>query len=274
MSATAVDTTPERQAGGPSGARLVAHQLRYDLLIAVRDPQGRFFTLILPVIFLVLLTSLFGNHTHFIRGHAIKNSTYYVPGISTLGIIASSFINLVITITTLRETGILKRRRSTPVPAWVLIASRALTSAILSIVLVVVIVVIGRIFYGVHLPGRTLPAFVLGVVVGSACFCCLAFAVSSFIHNQDSAQPIVQAITLPLYFISGVFVPTNQLSKTLRDIADVFPVAHLDKALFKAFDPSTTGVGIAGVDLLVLIAWGVAGLAIALWRFSWSPRGA
>jgi ABC-2 type transport system permease protein len=255
-----------------SDARLVAHQLRFDLLVIWRDPRSRFFTLILPVIFLVLLTSLFGNHTHFVNGHPIKNSTYYVPGISTLGIISASFVNLVISITAQRESGVLKRRRSTPVPAWVLIMSRALTSVILSIVLVAVIVVIGRILYGVHLPGATLPAFVLGVIIGAAAFCCMAFALASFIRNEDAAQPIIQAITLPLYFISGVFVPTDQLSKTLQDIADVFPVAHLNKALFKAFDPATTGSGIAGTDLLIVLAWGVAGLLIALWHFSWSPR--
>jgi ABC-2 type transport system permease protein len=271
---TTAEVARERSGGGGStnDIGLVAHQLRYDLLVLWRDPRSRFFTLILPVIFMVLLTSLFGNHTHFVNGHAIKNATYYVPGISTLGIISASFVNLVITITGQREDGVLKRRRSTPVPAWVLITSRALTSVIVSIVLVAVIVVIGRIFYGVHLPGATLPAFVLGVIVGAASFCCMAFAASTFIRNEDSAQPVIQAITLPLYFISGVFVPTDQLSKTLQDIADVFPVAHLNKALFKAFDPATTGTGIAGTDLLIVVAWGVAGLVIALWRFSWSPR--
>ena len=258
--------------GQMSDARLVGHQLRYDLLLILRDPQSRFFTIVLPLIFLVLLTSLFGNHTHFISGHAIKNSTYYVPGISTLGIIATSFVNLVITITGQRENGVLKRRRSTPVPAWVLIASRALTSAILAVVLVAVIVVIGRIAYGVHIPSSTLPAFALGVVIGAAAFCCLAFAAASFIRNEDSAQPIIQAVILPLYFISGVFVPKDQLSSTLKDIASVFPVSHLNDALFKAFDPATTGSGIAGTHLLIVVAWGAAGLIIALWRFSWSPQ--
>jgi ABC-2 type transport system permease protein len=257
-----------------SDVALVAHQLRYDLLGTWRNPQSRFFTIALPVIFMVLLTSLFGNHTFHVGGHAIKSSTYYVPGICTLGIIASSFVNLVITITSQRESGMLKRRRSTPVPAWVLIASRALTSVLIAIVLVIVIVVIGRIGYGVHLPSSTVPAFVLGVVLGAATFCCLSFAVASFIPNEDAAQPVIQAIMLPLYFISGVFVPKQQLSSTLRDIASVFPVSHLNGALFKAFDPSTTGTGISGHDLLILAIWGVAGLVIALWRFSWSPLGA
>ena len=254
------------------GARLVAHQLRYDLLLVLRDPQSRFFTIVLPLIFLILFTSLFGNDVSHVNGHAIKNSTYYVPGICTLGIIATSFVNLVITLTAQRESGVLKRRRSTPVPAWVLIASRTLTSAILAVGLVAVIAVIGRIAYGVHVPASTLPAFLLGVVVGAAAFCCLAFAAASFVRNGDSAQPMIQAIVLPLYFISGIFVPKGQLSGTLKDIARAFPVSHLDNALFKAFDPSTTGSGIAGTDLLIVAVWGVAALIIALWRFSWSPQ--
>jgi ABC-2 type transport system permease protein len=272
MSTARVTAEPAGRRGPTSDIGLVAHQLRYDLLVLWRDPRSRFFTLILPVIFMVLLTSLFGNHTHFVNGHPIKNSTYYVPGISTLGIISASFVNLVITITAQRESGVLKRRRSTPVPAWVLITSRALSSVIISVVIVAVIVLLGRVIYGVHLPGATLPAFGLGVVIGAASFCCMAFAAACFIRNEDSAQPVIQAITLPLYFISGVFVPTDQLSKTLQDIADVFPIAHLNKVLFKAFDPATTGTGIAGTDLLIVVAWGVAGLVIALWRFSWSPR--
>jgi ABC-2 type transport system permease protein len=253
-------------------ARPVAHQLRYDLLGVWRDPQSRFFTIALPLIFLVLLTSLFGNHTLRLHGHAVEESTYYVPGISTLGIIATSFVNLVITITGQRESGVLKRRRSSPVTASVLIAGRTLTSAILASAMVAVIVAVGRIVYGVELPSSTLPAFALGVIVGAAAFCCLSFAAASFIRTEDSAQPLIQAIILPLYFISGVLVPRDQLSTTLRDIASVFPVSHLNSALFKAFDPSTTGSGIAGTDLLILAIWGAAGLLIALRRFKWSPQ--
>src|SRR5439155_1702447 len=138
---------------------------------------------------------------------------------------------------------------STPVPARVMIASRALTPAILAVVLFVVVVVIGRLAYGVRLPGSTVPACAIGVAVGAVSFCCLAFAVSSFISSEDSAQPVIQATVLPLYFISGVFVPNSQLSKTLREIASVFPISHLDRALFKAFDPATKGAGISARDL-------------------------
>jgi ABC-2 type transport system permease protein len=218
--------------------------------------------------------SLFGNGSHVVNGHRIKNSTYYVPGISTLGIIAVSFVNLVISITANRESGILKRRRSTPVPAWVLIASRALTSVILAIVIVVVIVLIGRVAYGVHLPGSTIPVFALDVAVGAACFCCLAFAFATFIPSEDAAQPTLQAITLPLYFISGVFVPNVDLPAWLDNLGRLFPVQHLAGGLHNAFDPAAHGSGIVGTDLVVLALWAAAGLAVALRRFRWTPVAA
>jgi ABC-2 type transport system permease protein len=103
---------------------LVLHQARFDLLAFVRNRQSRFFTLVLPVLFLVIFVSVFGNNK--IGPQHVKASTYYVPGLAALGVIAGSFVNLVISITAQRETGVLKRRRATPVPAWVLIAGRAL----------------------------------------------------------------------------------------------------------------------------------------------------
>ena len=82
----------------PSGAHgplaLVAHQARYDLLGIVRNRQARFFTLILPLLFLVIFVGVFGNHK--VGPEHVKASTYYVPGLTALAIISGSFVNLVI----------------------------------------------------------------------------------------------------------------------------------------------------------------------------------
>jgi hypothetical protein len=86
-----------------------------DLLAFLRNKQGRFFTLILPLHFFVIFVSVFGNDT--LGAQHVKASTYYVPGLSALGLIAAFFVNLVISITAQRESGVLKRRRATPVPA-------------------------------------------------------------------------------------------------------------------------------------------------------------
>ncbi len=251
------------------------HQFRYDLRAFLRNPQSRFFTLALPVLFLVILASVIGGKASPIKvaGGRIDASVYFVPGIIALGIIAASFINLVISITAQRESGVLKRRRATPVPASAIIGGRAFTAVVTALGMAVVLLVIGWVFYGADIPARTAPALAVTVVVGALSFCCLGYALASIIHDQDAAQPITQAVMLPLYFISGIFLAVSDLPHWLVDVASVFPVRHLAAALLTAYNPHTSGSGFAVTDLLIVAAWGVAGLLIALRRFSWLPLG-
>jgi ABC-2 type transport system permease protein len=255
--------------------RMSLHQSAYDLRSFFRNRQSRFFTLAMPVLFLVIFSSVFGgaHHTVNVTGGRIDLKVYYVPGIIALGIISSSFVNLVVSLTALRESGVLKRRRATPVPPAALVAGRTLTAVVTSLLITAILLALGWGLYHAHIPWRTAPALIVTVILGATVFCCLGYALASVIGNEDAAQPITQASILPLYFISGIFIPVTQLPHWLVDVAKIFPVRHLAAALLAAYNPHTTGSGFAGGDLLVLALWGVGGLAIALLRFSWLPRG-
>jgi ABC-2 type transport system permease protein len=254
-----------------SAPRLVLHQSRYELLAFWRNPQSRFFTIVFPIIFLVIFSTVIGGTTTTASGARVKVSVYYVPGIATLAIIAASFVNLTVTVVTLRETGVLKRRRAAPVPTWVLIAGRAAVSILIALLMVTLIIVIGRLAFGVPVAASRLPGVVLASAVGAPVFCCIGFALSVFIDSADAAQPIIQFITLPLYFISGVFIPDANNPHWLRAIANVFPVRHLAQAELRGFDPGATGPGIAWSHLLVLALWGIGALTVAIRRFRWTP---
>jgi ABC-2 type transport system permease protein len=271
---TSVAAAPS--AGGyRENLRLCGHQFRYDLRAFLRNRQARFFTIALPVMFLVIFASVFGGHnnTVAVSGGRLNTSVAYVPGIIALGIISASFVNLVITVTAQRETGVLKRRRATPMPAAAIIAGRALTAMVTALALTGILLAIGWLAFGANVPARTAPALVVTVLLGAAVFCCLGFALASVIRNEDAAQPITQATMLPLYFISGVFVAASVLPHWLVDLAAVFPVRHLAAALLIAYNPHTHGAGFAWTDLIILIAWGIGGLIVALRRFSWLPLG-
>jgi ABC-2 type transport system permease protein len=272
---TKPNSTPPATADRRAAVGMAIHQFRYDLRAFLRNRQSQFFTLALPVLFLVIFASVFGGSgsTVKVAGGRIDTSVSYVPGIIALGIIAAAFINLVISVTAQREAGVLKRRRATPVPAAAVIAGRALTAVVTAVGIVAVLLVVGWAAYGAHIPARTAPALALTVVVGAVSFCCLGYALASVIRDQDAAQPATQALMLPLYFISGVFVAVSTLPAWLVNIASLFPVRHLAAALLVAYNPHTRGAGLAGTDLLIVAAWGVAGLLIALRRFSWLPLG-
>jgi ABC-2 type transport system permease protein len=247
--------------------RIFWHQTRYDLLMFARNRQARFFTAALPVLFLVIFASVFGNQR--IGAMHVKASTYYVPGIAALAVLTTSFSNLVISITSQRERGILKRRRATPAPAVVMIAGRTATSLMVSLAVTAILIAIGVTAYGVRVAAGSLGALVVSVAIGSLAFGCLGYAMTTVVASADSAQPATLVVTLPLGFISGVYVPSPNLPAALHHVAQAFPLEHLVAAFSQGFLPG--GAGIAWGDLGVIAIWGLAGLAVGLRRFQWTP---
>jgi ABC-2 type transport system permease protein len=250
---------------------LVWHQFRYDQKAFWRDPASVFFTVMLPVIFLFIFATIFGNDTIDELG-GVKVTTYYVPAIISLAVISATFVSPAMSLVEDRENGVLKRVRGTPLPSAVFIAGRVGNAIVVSLVMVVVVTILGRLVYGVEVPTETIPGVVVTLVVGAASFACLGFAMTAIIPSQDAAPAITNAIALPLYFISGIFIPENEIPDGVLSVADVFPVRHFFEAFFAAFDPATTGVGIEWGELAIVAAWGLAGLLLAIRFFRWAPR--
>jgi ABC-2 type transport system permease protein len=253
---------------------LLAHQVRYDLLTGVRNPRARFFTFFFPVVLLVIFTGVFGHGTTTIAGVHVKLSRFYLPGILAMSIVVAAYGNLVVSIASLRETGVLKRRRATPASPALLIAGQAISTLAICAVMATILLAIGKLAYGIGMAPGAIAAVACTAMVGTLTFACIGYAVSGLIGSPDAAQPIVQATTMPLWFLSGVFIPSHNLSSALRTVGSVFPVEHLAAGLQLGSVHSSFSGAISMSDLLVLAAWGVGAVAFAAWRFSWLPSGA
>jgi ABC-2 type transport system permease protein len=255
-----------------SAAALVLHEFRYDQRIFWRNPASVFFTVMLPLIFLFIFATIFGNDTIDERG-GIKTTTYYVPAITALAVISATLVSLAINLTEARESGLLKRVRGTPLPKSVFIAGRVGNSLVVSLLMLVLVSVIGKLVYDVSIPTSTLPAVLVTVAIGAASFCCLGFALTAAIPNEDAAPAVTNATVLPLYFISGIFIPDSEIPEGVLHVADAFPIRHFFEAFFTAYDPTTSGAGFELGHLAVVAAWGAAGLIVALLTFRWEPQG-
>ncbi len=256
-----------------SALQLASHQSRYDLRAFLRNPRARVFTLAFPVVLLLIMVTLFTHGTVTAGGAKVTIATYYVPHIAAMAVAGAALSNLVITIIGKRETGAFKRRRATPVAAWALITGDVVTSVLTALVVVAVLVAIGATFFNMTVSGAAIGVAVLVCVVGAAAFCCLAYALSSLIGTVEAAGPAMQLATLPVYFISGIYIPDSVLPAWVRDIGAVLPIRPLAVALESAFAPATNhGARFAGTALLVVAAWGLAGLLFAVRRFAWVPQ--
>lgn len=247
------------------------HQFRYDQKVFWRNPASVFFTVLLPVIFLVIFSSIFGTDTIDQRG-GVTVSTYYVPGIMTLAIVSATLVSLAINLTEGRESGRLKRVRSTPLPVWAFVAGRVGNALVVSLLMAVLVTLIGHFLYDVKIPTATIPALVASIAVGAFAFASLGFALTAVIPSEDAAPAITNVAVLPLYFLSGIFIPETEIPGTVLDVASIFPIRNLFEALFTGFDPATGGAGFEWLHLGIVALWGLVGVAIAIRFFRWAPR--
>jgi ABC-2 type transport system permease protein len=252
------------------GAALALHQFRFDQKIFWRNPASLFFTVSLPVVLLIILGVSFGS-TELSTHGGIAATDYYVPAIITIAVVSAATQSLAMSLVQAREDGRLKRGRGTPMPAWAFIAGRVGNSVVVSLIMLVVIALCGWVLFGVELPLSRLSELLLTLLVGVAAFSCLGIALTTIIPSQESAASIATGVILPLYFISGIFIPDQELSSGILGFANHFPVRPFFEAMLGAYLPG--GEGIDGAKLLVVAIWGLAGFLISLRWFRWSPRG-
>lgn len=246
-----------------SHLRQLAAQLRYEQRTFWRNPGAVFFTLGLPVLMLVIFTTL--NEGDTVAGGRAFGS-YFVPGMLVFGVINSTYGYLATKLVVRRDSGLLKRVRATPLPLPILLTAMIANAVVVAVLIATVVLTTGRLVYDVALPAR--PALAAAVLVlGAASFAALGLALAGFIPNADAADPVVFGTVLPLLFISGVFdeVPAGSV---LDRVADVFPVSHLFAATLAASAES----GATSRHLLIVAAWGLGGAALAAATFRWQPR--
>jgi len=253
---------------------LTFQQVRYTNKAFWRNPASAFFTFAFPLMFLVIFTSLLGNGEVTLGGKSISQSTYYVAGMAAFSVITACYTNIAIGVTFARDEGQLKRIRGTPLPGWAYLFGRIAQAVIVALLLVIIVVLFGRIFYHVDIPGKTMPAFAVSIAVGAAVFAALGLAATAIIPNPDASPAVANATILPLLFISDVFIPLKDVPSWLVTLSKFFPIKPFSHALITAYNPSgtTSGSGFVWSDLRTLAIWGVFGAVAAARFFSWEPR--
>jgi ABC-2 type transport system permease protein len=241
---------------------LTWRQYRLERRMFWRNPSAAFFNFVLPLLFLALFGAIFSGSQ--------ADLDVIVPGIAGMSIMTTTFVALAMNLVFLREQGVLKRLRGTPLPSGAYLASLAAHAVTNTAIQLTIVIGAGALLFGVGLPQDwlMLAAF---VAAGVVCLASLGVALSHAIPNFDSAPAYVNAIFLPVIVLSGVFYDADAAPTFLRDIAQALPLTHLIDGLSAAM---VTGAAFAGHidDLAVLLIWGALGTVLAVRGFSWEAR--
>jgi len=257
-----------------SDLALGLRQTGFVLLGRRRDRRAMLFTIVMPIVLLVLFNSIFGTNTTTTRvgSSRLPLHAYFTAGIIAYAIMLNSFSSLLIGITTDREAGRLKRYRGTPLPAGVFLGAEILANIAVAAIMVVVLLVIGRLAYDIRIPSGGYAELAVYVVLGTAAMASVGIALTRVTPTADAASAIGPFATVILGFISGTFVPVNQLPSWLEQVGRFFPLAPLAQGLQQSLLPH--GSGLDGGNVLALALWGTAGIVVAVRSFQWEPQAA
>jgi ABC-2 type transport system permease protein len=248
---------------------LLVHQLVFEQRTFWRSREAAVFIFVFPLLLYVLLASVYGDEVE-IEGVVVPSGDVLLAGLFGYGAANTAFGGLAIILVNRREMGLLKRVRSTPLPPMLYVAAVLLSTLVVFTLQAVVLLAVGRLAFDAS-PPENWVGFGGAVVLGVASFACLGLAAASLIRSMEGVSAVVNVVLLPMAFLSGSFGPTDDYPRVLEAIASVLPLTY--------FLDIVNGVYLDGDSLFadpaalgVVAAWGIAGLAITLRRFSWMPR--
>lgn len=246
--------------------RLLLHQFRSEQKQFWRSRELAFFTFLLPVVFFLILASAYGDED--IEGE--DGYLYLLAGMIGYGAAATAFAGLALLLVNRREAGLLKRLRATPLPGSTYIVAVLGSIVFVFFLEAVALIALARLAFDVALPDEQL-SLVSALALGAAAFAALGIGLTAFIRSAEGSSAVVNAIYLPLAFISGSFFSADAFPQVLRAIAELLPLVHFIR-LVRDVMVFSEGIWDHPTDVAIIAAWGVAGTVVALRGFRWGPR--
>jgi ABC-2 type transport system permease protein len=249
---------------------LAIGQIRYQLLLLVRNPLAFFFAIVMPLLVLVCL-NLLTPDTATAMPAGLHYAQFLAPAVAAFSLLNTCYVNTITGVVLAREQGVLKRLRGTPLPAWAYLAGRLGSALVTSAVAVAMIITLAATALHVTVSWHTI-GYLAGIGgLGAVTFFLLGLAVVTTVPKSETALPIAYGTMLPLAFVSDVFFSSAHAPHWLHDLATALPVAPITRAMETAFLPTTHSWPMSTTAMLTTGAWSIAAIVIISLTFRWEP---
>jgi len=190
-----------------------------NIKIFARNRVQLIFTIIMPFFFLFVFSSVFKNQN-------IENPVnYMLAGIVITTVFQTS---LTVATSTIEDivSGFMKEVLVSPVKRIQIAAGQLLSAATIATMQGIIILFIGY-FIGLKFTSWITPFAVIGVmIVVGLVFSGLGLYIATLVKNSQTFQVVITAITMPLTFLCGAYIPLSMLPKVLQYIAYLNPMTY------------------------------------------------
>ncbi len=265
-------------ASPPSVVTLAVARTGVELRAFFRNRELAFFTFLLPLLLLVVLSATFEG---VIVGPAdapvVTYRQYFVAGMIATSIFSSAFVALATGVAIEQHDGLLKRLSGTPLPRASYLIGKIVSVTAVAALSSALMVAIGTLFYDLEVPTDPRRLVVLAglFALGVAACALLGLACTRLIRNAKAGAAVLQPPFLVLLFVSGVFFVFDRVPETLQRLGALFPVKWLAQGLRYVFLPDwfssqeAAGRWELPTVAAVLLVWTVVGFALTLRFFRW-----
>ncbi|MBI3819711.1 MAG: ABC transporter permease [Planctomycetes bacterium] len=193
--------------------------------VFLREPAACFFTIVFPILLLLVFGSIFGSQRDPRGGTIFGFVDVYIPALAGIIIGSLGLIGIPITNATRRENGTLRRFRATPMRPITYITADVAVNYAMCLSSCILLVVLGKLIYHIQFGGSIIYLF-LGFTLGALAFFSIGYIIASVAPTARSAQVIGQFIYFPMMFLSGAAIPREFMPPTVRSVGNALPLTH------------------------------------------------
>ncbi len=235
-----------------------------EFILYLREPSAFFFTLIFPLLMMLLFASMWGNDPF--PDEEFGYVDFSVPAFMGLVMVTSFIMSFTTSMAAYREKGILKRFRAAPVAPFSILAGHLSAIFAVTVAGVILLLLAGILFYDLKFWGNIFE-FIFVFLLSSAGVAAMGFIPASLAPTARSGTVIANILYFPMIFLSGAALPWFMLPDFLKEISLIFPLTHAIKLMQE--------VWLGGpfldypVHIAVLLGYILAGLFVSAKFFRW-----
>jgi len=255
--------------GRPRRSALLAVETRHAVVALFRNRSPLFFSIVFPVLLLLLFPAVFPGAT----AHGLPIADFMLPGAVVYAAAVAGYVNMTEQVAGARAAGVVERVRATPLPLSTYLSSQVLSAGLVSLATALALVGVAVTVNGSPVPGARLPGALAVVLLTTLCFSVLGLALLCVVPSIGTTTAITLGTLLPLTFVSDVFYLGPALPRALQVVGDVLPLKHAMYALLDVLSPAVPGLGDLWWHVAVVAAWTAAGALVVLRRWERALQG-
>ena len=202
-----------------------------------------------------------------VSGKEIRYVDWVIPGILAMNMMFSALFGVGYVIVRYRKNGMLKRLKATPISAFEFLSVQIVSRLMLIMAITIFVFYSTNLFIGYAMFGSHLSLFLV-FALGAVCLISLSLIVSARTTSEEMAGGLLNLITWPMMFLSGVWFSLEGTNPLMQQFAEILPLTHITAAA-RAIMIDGAGLLDVSYHLAVLVGQSLLFLLIGAYTFRW-----